>query len=107
HVKGISDGKDISAALEWCETAVAERPVPTAHAGGRQATTDATQVRIRDTQLPRLTAATAKGVDLIEDAVESEVELVDVAVGEDVRFGYGRIAAMIGNVLVAAERILF
>ena len=87
HVEGIGDREDVGSALEWGEAAISEGPVTAAHTGGGQSATDATQIRVRNAKLLRLTTVAAERIDLVEDAVKTDVDLVDGAVRKDVCFG--------------------
>ena len=51
----------------------------------------------------RLAGAIALRFDHIEDAVKAGVELVDVAIGENMGFGNRYVPPVVGNVLIAGE----
>ncbi len=124
HVKGIAEAENVRSADERSETAIAQRPI-SAELCGTQAATQAglavlgqsgscvgalaVEIGTHDAQGGRfadLTAKLAIGSDVVENSIEAQVGLVDVVGREDMRFREHGIARVIGDLLVAAERIL-
>ncbi len=95
----------VGSPLEWCETAIAERPLASVHAGGGQAAADATEVGSGNAELLRFAGAAAEGLDVVEDAVVAGVDLIDGIGRKNVSFREGRIAPVVFDVLVLPKAL--
>src|ERR1022692_797981 len=68
-----------------------------------QPSTNASQICARNAKFLRVAGAAAKRRDFVEDPIETNVDLIDGPLGENVRFRQRGVAPVIGDVLRAAK----
>ncbi len=126
HVDRIRNGEYVGSTLKWSEPAIAKVVVAAEQLGRSETATHAiccglgkrrgqagvaiasrAQVRALNAKFRGLAGTIAEGEDVIEDSIESKLELIDGPVGENVGFRNRRVASVIGDVLRAGKRVLF
>ena len=124
HFERIGDRENIRAALEGRESPITQRPVAR-ELRGTEAATDtifrrlvqaggitgdtialASEIGALNSNFRSSARSSSEGENVIEDAIESRIELVNGSIGKEVSFRNCNVTSMIGNVLRAGKSAL-